>query len=981
MWLPINSLLQQNEALAKQVNRASESFGLLENGIYLYPFKIGQGFNRVSNTGVDYNLNTNPNNYLGSINVQDINKPIIACWADSWSRVANNDGVVDNLRVGKKIIGFNADTNWMLNIDTISLNEINLTDTYTSHSLTLTFFYEPTIPVFNNTSWDWDDTKLTDYLYLVVNPITQTQQFLIADSVTPIFIKNEENDTAPLGWTVTFSSLNLKFNNAGKNILNFVQCGEVGAPYAWPKEVKDKDGNIITVLDKTRACLTSSNAWEYSKLGTDALQLDYDIAPFYNSVACFGRSVSETNPTIINQDDDSNVFEFSYQTDLPHFVIAEKTGAIDPNITLLSGQLNTKYVAINQARPVARTIYKDWLNWINSGMNLATQKEFQGGLEFDCTTYKPETSNVNQFSITNDGFLFEATLNYHNGITPFTQQDYTLTNPPPHEINNHNALVYLGMNSISLDYEVGYRFSVGEIPVIGKILKLFMLGLNPTWILGLNVGGKQILDNNIPLNGMMTLEQWNMIKYGIFNSSSTPLVKPTCPMEVFSKEQNNYNVVLNKQLASAFAWKLSDKYYSLDNNILDTFYLGQKTKKDGTPLSDNDSKYQKIAPTTKRFFISNVWNRIAGKPNIRLLFRNNYITNEQQLGTNIAQFWQQSNAKFKNDSSLWLNEWEFTPNPTNFASSVTWPQPVSNLPAPETTSDIFGSRQHLLNDTNNTISADNININTTQNDDGTFNSNFNVDPNWNGLVYNYTPPLNSNFKSIELTCDFITQINYSQTRNPTEAKETTLIKTTDNLFNYKIKLILNEDKTVSYEILEQNDFLFPAKNPNANIGGREVPKYTAVTLVQRPAHGSIRYEPYYMNAFYWTPLAKCNYSIFSDSQNNIIGSWSIPETNQNININIDKTLLKFAMNNISVQENDIGFKKFVPALIGKNKTYDLSYGIPTVVNYETSAGQWGYNHWQKIGEIIKYESLTTTSDITSDYLTFELNVVNAKWFK
>ena len=130
-----------------------------------------------------------------------------------------------------------------------------------------------------------------------------------------------------------------------------------------------------------------------------------------------------------------------------------------------------------------------------------------------------------------------------------------------------------------------------------------------------------------------------MIKNGIFiDDKATENKKPIAPMEVFSKENNNYNVILNKQMSSAFCWKLTDKYYSKDNNILDTSFLGQKTDKNGNVVSENDSKYNKAAPTTNRFFVTNVWNKIIGKPNIRLVFRNSYLTNEQELGTNISQY-------------------------------------------------------------------------------------------------------------------------------------------------------------------------------------------------------------------------------------------------------------------------------------------------------------------------------------------------------
>lgn len=979
MWLPINSILEQNVQLAKEVNKASELFGLLENGIYLYPFKLGQGFNRVSNKGVNYNLNDDVKDYLGHINVQDINKPIIANWVDSWTQTSNNDGTTNRLRVGKKIIGFNADTTWNLNVETIQLNNLNLTDTYTSHSLTLTFFYEPTISTFANTAWEWDDTKLTDYLYVVVNPITQTNQFLVAESITPFFVKSEENKTTPLGWQVQFSSLNLKFNNAGKNILNFVQCGAVGAPYAWPKEILKPDGNIDVVLDKSRALLNQFNDWDYSSLGVDTIQVDYDISPLYCCMWAAGVPAPTDQPNIISKDENGNVYGLSYYTQNPKMLLMSDTAPIDPNITLLDGQLNTKYVLINQAKPVAHTIYNGWESWINRNQTFGNDKIFQGGLQIDDLDNKVEQSNAELFPITNNGFQFRGVLNYFNGITPYTPEQYTLTNPTPAEVNNNNALVYLGQNSISLDYDAGFRFSVGDIPIIGRILKKFMLGLNPTYILGLSPNASNRLNANIPINGLMTLEQFKMVKTGLIPSSTKD--QPIAPMEIFSNEPNNYNATLNKQLASAFCFRLTDRYFDRDGTQRDTDYLGQKKDKNGNTLTANQSQYLKAAPSSNRFFITNVWNKAIGKPNIRLVFRNDYFKNSNGMGKNVAQFWQQSNSKFKGDASLWLNSWDFDAQPSAFSSLTTWPVAVVNLPPPDQTSDTFGGEQPLLTDNNNKIEASNVDVafsyEAPSKEDKNYECRLCFNSNFNNLVYHSIPVLSAEWKHLRLYFEYNINITYATTRKPTDGLSLDDATKTDDVLVYKGYFELNKDDNKIYiRDLIKEIKPFPIRNPNANVDGKEIPKYKAATLEHNPPRGKTTYTDVNYNALYFEPSLIPTVEFWNNGD--VIGSFELGVNNLTLNISKSKMTLIF---NTNPPANEWGYKTITPALFSENKTYPIQWMTPVIGRTQLHSPQWGYGFKEYVSSNTSNFTVKPSQAIVDDYLTLNLTIINATWSK
>ena len=205
--------------------------------IYLYKFRKTSGNIKLTNLGersIDYDNNI----FRQSTNVYTGKEPITVVWEDSTKlSVDNQDNIIKECKVGTYYeLYFEDTTDNNLTIDNLQILDKNYVNSYITKNLQLKSY-----------KWEVNENDTLEYVYLILDKRNQSLQWLEITNYRNYYQEETRNFIES---EITFESVNLKYSQSGKTLIDFIQLGSLGEGYAFPKEEYDNNGKAIISLDQ-----------------------------------------------------------------------------------------------------------------------------------------------------------------------------------------------------------------------------------------------------------------------------------------------------------------------------------------------------------------------------------------------------------------------------------------------------------------------------------------------------------------------------------------------------------------------------------------------------------------------------------------------------------------------------------------------------------------------------------------------------------
>ena len=205
--------------------------------IYLYKFRKTSGNIKLTNLGersIDYDNNI----FRQTTNVYTGKEPITVVWEDSTKlSVDNQDNIIKECKVGTYYeLYFEDTTDNNLTIDNLQILDKNYVNSYITKNLQLKSY-----------KWEVNENDTLEYVYLILDKRNQSLQWLEITNYRNYYQEETRNFIES---EITFESVNLKYSQSGKTLIDFIQLGSLGEGYAFPKEEYDNNGKATISLDQ-----------------------------------------------------------------------------------------------------------------------------------------------------------------------------------------------------------------------------------------------------------------------------------------------------------------------------------------------------------------------------------------------------------------------------------------------------------------------------------------------------------------------------------------------------------------------------------------------------------------------------------------------------------------------------------------------------------------------------------------------------------
>lgn len=624
--------------------------------IYLYKFRKTSGNIKLTNLGersIDYDNNI----FRQSTNVYTGKEPITVVWEDSTKlSVDNQDNIIKECKVGTYYeLYFEDTTDNNLTIDNLQILDKNYVNSYITKNLQLKSY-----------QWEVNENDTLEYVYLILDKRNQSLQWLEITNYKNYYQEETRNFIES---EITFESVNLKYSQSGKTLIDFIQLGSLGEGYAFPKEEYDTNGKATISLDQD--LLLRKND------GVSQIQYDFNNGVGNSDFLFWGR-VKETLIKEENGIYQINVAKpqmlFPYRANFP------KSGTFFYN----KPNLNS-YVVLN-ASPAKQEVwasYKEAYKGNNRIGEYNVDKTKQVLTGFKCDLTQVRNSNKD----------WKTNLNWDNQRSVALNLPKTNLTPIPYvkninQINRQatyceffviNSFLNWYTDVIKFDYRETTKWKLTDtVGILGSITNQLVGGLDIGWTSTNTLGPDQPLNFLIPCisfeDGKAALSDPAPLPSDIFIDNNIKKVLPTSTNVLTS-----WNLTLTDQFIDT---SITDNLIQEEgkglNGIWNTKYLGQTTDEqgrkllsDGRQLELNLNNFVMYKPSTNNGFIVDIdKHHTIGECDYKV---SGYNANNETIYT----LYSETNAKARNEITLWenLNKYNYY-DKFNTLGQSTWPKQV-----------------------------------------------------------------------------------------------------------------------------------------------------------------------------------------------------------------------------------------------------------------------------------------------------------------
>lgn len=656
MWINANVSKQQVENILNQIGELYTTVG---EEVILYPLRIVSGIISFTENG-EFDIKYNHDNFTSNVDVITSNAPIVCYWEGSY-KSKNPEGVENPLYQVKELSAENGKKikTWVMQystesmIDTAEINNAQYTTIMLNRSI-------------RSFSRDWvpSDNEMKRYLYLYLNKKAKSPQFLRMTRKEPRYLPSGKL----AGCELEFENLNILFSNSGKDVMNFVKMTNPGSNYPFPEEVETPEGTVVQ-LSETKA----------NNRGVRDIQLEFDSSYALNMIEVWGRPKS------------NEIIEAPRRLLLhvPHPAISS---ALD-----VSGSSLNNYYASFCCKPIYNQFWDNWSTKVSAYYNYTAKKTFNGGLKCnysETTGTNPIADDSRTYNMWNN-WVFSPSENRtfqcpevsmcDSEITFFNNEIYR-----PQDFLNHNSFIFSAMEALPIEYSESTRWSLSTSfgtlgKIIGGFVQTFTGGFDPGWTTNnVWVPGK-------PINLLFPTTPFNIGRAMCADETLQPI-----PYDVFDNT-GDITSAGNKINVCGYRYELTHYFRSpsqtIEGNeagkggsgVWDTKYLGQTTFENGEPIFDDPeqkvtwkSDCRSYSPliANEEYEVDIVCYQGIGKTDCRMTFFN-YINNDPANVESIYEARQMTNAKFKDDMTLWRNVYYLNySEEANNEGSIEYPQNV-----------------------------------------------------------------------------------------------------------------------------------------------------------------------------------------------------------------------------------------------------------------------------------------------------------------
>ena len=624
--------------------------------IYLYKFRKTSGNIKLTNLGersIDYDNNI----FRQTTNVYTGKEPITVVWEDSTKlSVDNQDNIIKECKVGTYYeLYFEDTTDNNLTIDNLQILDKNYVNSYITKNLQLKSY-----------NWEVNENDTLEYVYLILDKRNQSLQWLEITNYRNYYQEETRNFIES---EITFESVNLKYSQSGKTLIDFIQLGSLGEGYAFPKEEYDNNGKATISLDQE--LLLRAND------GVRQIQYDFNNGVGNSDFLFWGR-VKETLIKEENGIYQINVAKpqmlFPYRANFP------KSGTFFYN----KPNLNS-YVVLN-ASPTKQEVWASYKEAYKSNdrigeYNVDKTKQVLTG--FKCDLAQVRNSNKD----------WSTNLNWDNQRSVSFNFDYINVEPIPYVKNINqikrqatyceffviNSFLNWYIDVIKFDYRETIKWKLTDtLGILGSITNTLVGGLDIGWTSTNTLGPDQPLNFLIPCisfeDGKSALSDPAPLPSDIFIDSNIKKVLPTSTNVLTS-----WNLTLTDQFIDT---SITDNLIQEEgkglNGIWNTKYLGQTTDEqgrkllqDGRQLELNLNTFVMYKPSTNNGFIVDIdKHHTIGECDYKV---SGYNANNETIYT----LYSETNAKARNEITLWenMNKYNYY-DKFNTLGQSTWPKQV-----------------------------------------------------------------------------------------------------------------------------------------------------------------------------------------------------------------------------------------------------------------------------------------------------------------
>ena len=624
--------------------------------IYLYKFRKTSGNIKLTNLGersIDYDNNI----FRQSTNVYTGKEPITVVWEDSTKlSVDNQDNIIKECKVGTYYeLYFEDTTDNNLTIDNLQILDKNYVNSYITKNLQLKSY-----------KWEVNENDTLEYVYLILDKRNQSLQWLEITNYRNYYQEETRNFIES---EITFESVNLKYSQSGKTLIDFIQLGSLGEGYAFPKEEYDNNGKAIISLDQD--LLLRKND------GVRQIQYDFNNGVGNSDFLFWGR----VKATLIKEE--NGIYQINVakpQMLFPYRANFPKSG------TFFYNKPNLNSYVVLDSSPTKQEVwasYKEAFKGNNRIGEYNVDKTKQVLTGFKCDLTQVRNSNKD----------WKTNLNWDNQRSVALNLPKINLTPIPYvkninQINRQatyceffviNSFLNWYTDVIKFDYRETTKWKLTDtLGILGSITNTLVGGLDIGWTSTNTLGPDQPLNFLIPCisfeDGKSALSDPAPLPSDIFIDSNIKKVLPTSTNVLTS-----WNLTLTDQFIDT---SITDNLIQEEgkglNGIWNTKYLGQTTDEqgrqllqDGRQLELNLNTFVMYKPSTNNGFIVDIdKHHTIGECDYKV---SGYNANNETIYT----LYSETNAKARNEITLWenMNKYNYY-DKFNTLGQSTWPKQV-----------------------------------------------------------------------------------------------------------------------------------------------------------------------------------------------------------------------------------------------------------------------------------------------------------------
>ena len=633
--------------------------------INVYKFRKVSGILRFTNEG-EKSLYSKIIDFQQATNIYTGKDPITVVWSNSTKAYLGKDNltIYKEYSVGDyyELYSNGANSNSLV-IDSVDILGKTYVNSYIDRDIILTSY-----------NWAPNDDDILDYVYLILDPVNKSLQWLEINNTTPYY--NEETKQFQY-CEITFSNINLKYSKSGKTLLDFIQFGAIGEGYAFPVEEYDSQGNIVVKLDEEKKIRNND--------GINQMQFDFNSGAGNSSFFIIGRKKE-----IINE-------EGKIILDKPHLLFPYKCNFPKSSPFFYNKPNMNSYALINTL-PTKDGIWKSYKEAYKGNerigdYNIDKEKQVLTGFTHNLDDVRNTNENMNTYINWDNNNSIKLTLDVNLDAIPYVDKSVKKIDRYVNYATFFviNSFLNFYTDTFNYDYRETTKYKLTDVlGILGGLVNILVGGLDIGWTSKSSLGPKQPINFLLPCisfeDGKSALSDDAPLPTDIFIDSNVKKVLPTA---------NNVLTSWNFSLTDRF----QDEGLILEgkplgkggNGVWDTKYLGQTKDEDGNLLFDdgrplllNLQRFKITYPSSTRndFIVDYVDYKSVGICDTRISAYN--IQDE-----NIYSCYMETNAKARDEITIWGNQMKFNYyDEFNTIGQSQWPV-IVELPKPDITKIAF----------------------------------------------------------------------------------------------------------------------------------------------------------------------------------------------------------------------------------------------------------------------------------------------------